>query len=274
LMFSSCDLDSPQSWTLIMTLPSYPDLQISLEQYIATVEFSAGVMNFLGVPLLEQLVSAWEWADNEPECRVILLCSAGRVFSAGANFMDFMEGDEITPAPLYQLALRLFKGTTPVIAAIQGAAVGAGLGLAMVADARVAGPKAKFLANFVKLGFHPGFGLTASLPRVIGAQHTGTMLMSAKSIGADEALQIGLVDECAEEDTLRATARARARLIAHNAPMAVQSVRQTLREPLVAAVASALEHELETQLKHFRTEDFSEGVRALLEKREPQFTGA
>jgi len=257
-----------------MKTPSYPDVQVSLEENIATVEISAAPMNFLSVPLLEHLVSVWQWADKEPECRVIILCTTGKIFSAGANFTDLMAGDDISPAPLYKLARHLFEGNTPVIAAIQGAAVGAGLGLAMIADERVAGPKARFLANFVQLGFHPGFALTASLPHVIGAQRAAAMLMSARRISASEALEIGLVDECAEEDELLDTTRARAQAIARNAPVAVQDVRRTLRKPLVAAVASAFEHELKMQLEHFRTKDFGEGVSALFDKREPQFTGS
>lgn len=230
-------------------------------------------MNFLSVALLEHLVAVWDWADSEPECRVILLCSKGSVFSAGMNFADFMGGKEVSPESLYKLSQQLFEGSTLVIAVIQGAAVGAGLGLAMIADQRVAGPKEKFIANFVQLGFHPGFGLSASLPYVIGAHHAATMLMSAKRIGTDEALQINLVDELTDSASLREIALNRARLIANNAPIAVQDVRRTLREPLTTAVASALKHELEQQLKHFRTKDFGEGVRALLSKRAPQFTG-
>ena len=256
-----------------MILPEFPDVKITLEEYVATVEISAGPMNFLSVPLLENLVSVWGWADQEPSCRVIILCSKGSIFSAGANFADFMGGGAVSPEPLYKLALKLFEGNTPVIAAIQGAAVGAGLGLAMIADERIAAPKAKFVANFVQLGFHPGFGLSASLPHVIGSSQSASLFMSAKRISAQDALKIGLVNECTEAENLLEAAQTRARMIASNAPIAVCDIRKTLRAPLIDAVGKALEHELKMQLEHFQTKDFGEGVSAMLSKREPQFKG-
>lgn len=256
-----------------MPLPEFPNIEVTLEEYVATVEISSGPMNFLSVPLLENLVSIWEWADQEPSCRVIILCSKGSVFSAGANFTDFMGGGAVSPEPLYKLALKLFQANTPVIAAIQGAAVGAGLGLAMIADERVAAPKAKFVANFVQLGFHPGFGLSASLPHVIGPSQSASLLMSAKRINSEDALKLGLINECIPAENLLDAARARANMIASNAPIAVCDVRKTLRAPLIDAVDKALKHELEMQLKHFKTKDFGEGVKAMLSKREPQFKG-
>jgi len=255
-----------------MTLPSLTDVRLSLEDHVVMVEIAAGPMNFLSIPVLEQLVAAWEWADAESDCRVIVLCAAGSVFCAGANFMDFAGSTKnASPEPMYRLAQRLLDGRKPVVAAVQGAAVGAGLGLAMLADERVAGPKARFIANFVQLGFHPGFGLTCTLPRAIGQQRAASMLLSGARLGPDEAFRIGLVDEVAEADALLQVARKRAQVIARNAPIAVQDLRETLRAPLKTAYARALERELEMQLQHFRTSDFGEGVSAMLGKRPPSF---
>jgi len=256
-----------------MTLPEFNDLSVTLEDYVATVEISAGPMNFLSVPLLEHLVELWSWADQNPECRAIVLCAKGSVFSAGANFTDFMGGGAVSPEPLYQLAQKLFEGETPIIAAIQGAAVGAGLGLAMIADERIASPKARFVANFVQLGFHPGFALSVSLPFVVGPAHSASLLMSAKRIKSEEALRIGLISECVDEESLIERAQSKAKAIANNAPIAVRDVRKTLRAPLIDATRQALKHELATQLKHFHTKDFGEGISAMLGKREPRFKG-
>ena len=130
--------------------------------------------------------------------------------------------------PLYVEAVRLFSAKKPIVAAVQGAAVGAGLGLALVADFRVAAPEARFTANFVKLGFHPGFGITHTLPRLIGEQRAALMCLTGRRIKASEALAWGLVDELAPLDELRAAALRLAREIAENAPLAVQSTRATL----------------------------------------------
>jgi enoyl-CoA hydratase/carnithine racemase len=255
-----------------MTLPSFSDLRLSLDEHVATIEIASGPMNFLSISLLKQLVAVWEWADAEPDCRAIVLCAAGPVFCAGANFMDFASSEpNPNPEPMYRLAQRLLDGRKPLIAAVQGAAVGAGLGLAMIADERVAGPRARFVANFVSLGFHPGFGLTATLPWAIGAQRATAFLMTGQRLGPDDALRMGLVDEVAPAETLVDVARRRAQAIASNAPIAVQDLRQTMRRALNADFTQAVNRELEMQLQHFRTADFAEGVGAMLSKKTPLF---
>ena len=145
-----------------MTIPTLSQVTVTLTDHVATIEFSCDTFNYLSVDLMQELVRAWEWADAEIQCRAIVLCSAGRVFCAGVDFRSMAGADgDSSPRPLYQLALRLLAGRKPCIVAVQGAAVGAGLGLAMLADQRVAGPKTQFNASFVQLGFHAGFGLTA-----------------------------------------------------------------------------------------------------------------
>ena len=161
----------------------------------------------------------------------------------------------------------------PVIAAVQGAAVGAGLGLALVADFRIASPEARFAANFVKLGFHPGFGLTHTLPRTIGQQKADLMFLTARRIKADEALTWGLVDQVVPSSDLLATAQALAAEIAENAPLAVVATRKTLRGALAAAVRAQTNHEHAEQTVLRATEDFAEGVRAVQERRPGNFQG-
>src|SRR5690606_4453570 len=120
----------------------------------------------------------------------------------------------------------------PIVVAVQGAAVGAGLGLALVGDFRVAAPEARFTANFVKLGFHPGFGLTHTLPLLIGQQRANLMFLTGRRIKPDEALAWGLVDQVCEAPVLLPTAQALAREIAENAPLAVVATKKTLRGDL------------------------------------------
>ncbi len=259
-----------------MTTPVFSKVHITLADHVATIEFGDDALNHLSVELMQELVHAWEWADAEPLCRAIVLCSTGRVFCAGVDFRSMAGTDgETSPRLLYQGALRLLTGSKPCIAAVQGAAVGAGLGLAMLADQRVAGPKTQFNASFAQLGFHAGFGLTATLPHVMGAHAAGNMLLLGQPVRGEEALRLGLADLLVDDvDTVRDAAIVRARAIAANAPQAVQDMRKTLRAPLAAAFAQAVEDELHAQLRHMKTRDFIEGISAMMAKRPPQFTGA
>jgi enoyl-CoA hydratase/carnithine racemase len=176
--------------------------------------------------------------------------------------------------PLYVEAVRLFSARKPIIAAVQGAAVGAGLGLALVADFRVVAPEARFTANFVKLGFHPGFGITHTLPRLIGQQKAALLCLTGRRVTGEQALELGLADVLAPLDQLEATAIALAKEIAENAPLAVQSTRATFRAGLAAAVKAQTDHELVEQTWLRKTADFAEGVRAVAERRAGNFVGA
>ena len=169
--------------------------------------------------------------------------------------------------------MRLYSTELPIVAAIQGAAVGAGLGLALVADFRDAAPEAKFAANFTKLGFHPGFGLTYTLPRLIGRQNAAQMFLTGGRYDADAALRMGLVDEVTDSADLLAHAHAHAEAIAENAPLAVRSTRKTLRADLAAGVKAATDHEFVEQQWLMKTEDFKEGVKSVAERRPGDFKG-
>jgi enoyl-CoA hydratase/carnithine racemase len=159
------------------------------------------------------------------------------------------------------------------VAAVQGAAIGAGLGLALVADFRVAAPEARFAANFTKLGFHPGFGLTHTLPRLVGERHAARMFLTGDRYDAQAALGLGLVDEIAPLSDLLARARALAASIAENAPLAVRATRKTLRAELAAAVRAATDREFVEQQWLMKTDDFREGVKAVGERRPGDFKG-
>ncbi len=160
-----------------------------------------------------------------------------------------------------------------MIGAIQGAAIGGGLGLALVPDFRVVTREARFAANFAKLGIHPGFGLTVTLPRLVGQQQANLMFFTGRRLSGEEALAIGLADQLVEPDALRGAANALAAEIAENAPLAVVSVRATVRQGLAEQIARATEHELKEQQWLRGTEDSNEGVRAVAERRPGNFKG-
>lgn len=255
----------------------YGEISVRIDGHVALLEMDRPPNNFVSVELMKQLADALEDVDADRALRVSVLMSAGKAFCAGADLASptGVGGQGMAGInPLYEQAVRLFSAKKPIVAAVQGAAVGAGLGLALVADFRVAAPEARFTANFVKLGFHPGFGITHTLPRVIGMQRAQMMCLTGRRIKADEALVWGLVDEIAPLDDLRGAALTLARELAENAPLAVESTRATLRAGLAEAVRTQTDHELIEQTWLRATADFAEGVRSVNERRAGVFVGA
>lgn len=254
----------------------YGELSETRHGHVALLEIDRPPNNHVSVELMRDLADALEAIDGELELRASVLASAGKAFCAGADLVSptGVAGSGMGGVnPLYVEAVRLYSAKKPIVVAVQGAAVGAGLGLALVGDFRVAAPEARFTANFVKLGFHPGFGLTHTLPRLIGQQRASLMFQTGRRLKGDEALAWGLVDQLVPLEELRGAAIALAQEIAENAPLAVQATRATMREGLGAAVKAATDHELEEQTWLRKTDDFAEGVRAVNERRAGVFTG-
>ena len=252
------------------------DVRISRDGNVGIAEICRPPHNYFNKPMIAELADAFEAFDRDPSIRAVLLAADGRNVCAGADFSSPAR-DTVGDAGgghLYQQAVRLFRTAKPVVAAVQGAAVGGGLGLSLVADFRVASPDSRFTANFNRLGFHPGFGLSVTLPRVVGQQQAAMLFFTGRRIGGEEAHRIGLVDVLAPVDGLRAAALALAAEIAQSAPIAVQSTRRTLRSGLADAIAAATDHELSEQMVHFETDDFKEGVAAMAKRRLPAFRGA
>lgn len=251
------------------------DVRTGMEGNVGIAEICRAPNNYFDRTLIADLAAAFEAFDRDPECRCIVLASEGRNFCAGADFSSparDVVGDQ-QGGHLYQHAVRLFRCATPVVAAVQGAAVGGGLGLALIGDFRVASSASRFTANFNRLGFHPGFGISVTLPRVVGAQRAALLLYTGRRIGGEEAHAMGLVDHLSRDEDVRAAALGLAAEIAQSAPIAVASTRQTLRRGLADAVAAITDHELAQQQKHFESEDFREGVKAMGERRVPAFKG-
>jgi enoyl-CoA hydratase/carnithine racemase len=246
--------------------------------HVAEIVFGHPPHNHATVDLLRGIADALEALDRDPACRAIVLASEGKIFCAGAELTS-VQGGGVGGAgadPLrefYDQALRLFAAKKPIVAAVQGAAVGAGLGLAIAADFRVAAPEARFAANFTALGFHPGFALSHTLPRLIGPQRTALMFMTARRFKPEEVLHWGLIDEIASAADLRAAAHRLAADIALNAPLALLATRKTLREGLAGAAAAALEREHAEQAILSKSADYAEGVRAVAERRAGRFIG-
>jgi enoyl-CoA hydratase/carnithine racemase len=242
------------------------------DDFVATVEMTRGPNNYFNPTVIADIADAFERLDNDPRCRAIVLCSQGKHFCAGADFTGEMT-EPGAAGRVYEHGVRLFGTGVPVVAAVQGAAIGGGVGLALAADFRVATPSSRFIANFARLGFHQGFGLSVTLPQLVGPTRAAELLFSGRSVSGTEARAIGLCDELAEPDELRKCARALAGAFVESAPQAVRAIKHTLRRNLAEQVRAIVGHELAEQTRLRRTKDFREGVRASSERRAPRFTG-
>jgi enoyl-CoA hydratase/carnithine racemase len=266
----------------------YGDIKVTiLDGYVALCEIQRGPNNFFDHQMIKDLASCFEDIDDNPDARAIVLCSEGKHFCAGANFTsgapsgtpsgarteDSEERSADKPNPLYTEAVRLFRCKTPIVAAVQGAAIGGGFGLAVMADFRVLCPNTRMTANFVKLGFTPGFGLTHTLARVIGIQKTNLLFYTGRRINGETAYEWGLGDIYTDNDNVRQAAIELAAEIAENAPLAVVSVREQMRPGLADAVKAATDIEGFEQFHLQKTADHREGIKAVSERRPGNFTG-
>ena len=251
--------------------PADRAVTVELDGHVATVEIHRPPHNWFDIAVMTELADAVLGLDDEPECRAVVLCSEGKNFCAG----DDLKGSDLLDATttLYEQAARLFSNRKPVVAAVQGAAVGGGLGLALATDFRVASPETRFTCNFAKLGFHQGFGVSVTLPAVVGQQRALELMYTAVDVRGEEALRIGLADRLVAADELRGAAHAFAAEIAASAPLALLAIRETMRGELAEQVRVATARENQEQQRLRTTADFQEGVAAVAERRPPNFTG-
>lgn len=254
---------------------TYEHIAVETAGHVATIEIRRGPNNFIDTDMVAEIADALEDCDRTRDVRAIVLCAQGKHFCAGADFGSRGPDGVARPAKrgrhLYKEAQRLWRTGKPIVAAVHGSAIGAGVGLAVMADFRVTCPEARFSTNFTRLGFHPGFGLTETLPRLIGPQNAAMMFYTGRRLTGEDALAIGLADYCVSVEDVRPKATQIAAEIAGSAPLAIVSTRETLRRGLAEAVARATEREYEEQDWLRQTADFKEGTRAMGERRPPNF---
>ena len=257
----------------------FKDIAVELKDMVATIEIRRPPHNFFDIDLIQQIADACEALDKDPACRATVLAAQGTAFCAGAKLGGdndlqntlVKRSQSGQAGHLYIEAVRLYRTRKPMVGAIHGAAVGGGLGLAMVPDLRVTCPEARFCANFTRLGFHPGFGLTHTLPALIGPSQAAMMFYTSRRIAGDEAVKMGLADVLVAQADVRSAAQKLAAEIAENSPLGVLETRATLRAGLADRVRAATDHELEIQTRLRTTADFKEGVQSFLERRPPKF---
>ncbi|WP_051062166.1 enoyl-CoA hydratase/isomerase family protein [Ilumatobacter nonamiensis] len=251
------------------------DVAVTIDDdaHIAIVEVRRGPHNFFDLDVLTRLAEATEELA-QGDTRAVVLCAEGKNFCAGADFSGRDGELRREGAPhIYDMAIRLFEQPLPIVAAVQGAAIGGGLGLAMAADFRVAGPSSKLAANFSLLGFHQGFALSVTLPLVVGHQAALDLLYTGRRIDGETAHRIGLCDDLVADSEIRQRAIDRATDIAAAAPLATRSIRQTMRGPLVEEARAAMVHERAEQERLQQTADFAEGIAAVGARRPATFVG-
>src|ERR1700748_842381 len=266
-------------------MTKYTDIGVETHGHVGLIEIRPPPLNFFDVSLINQIADALEEFDRNIEIRASVLQAQGKAFCAGANFNDPARQEaeareKSDPASslgqinhLYIQAVRIFRNQKPIVAAVHGAAIGGGLGLAVSADFRVTRPEARFSANFTKLGFHPGFGLTATLPELIGKNNAELMFYTSRRVTGEEAYRWGLANECVPQDQVKAAAMKLAGEIAECSPLGLLSTRATMRAGLADRVLAATNHELIEQNRLRVTDDFKEGVKAVAERRVANFKG-
>lgn len=242
---------------------------LTRDGHVAVLELNNPPHNFFSVAMIRHIADLLDGLQDDKTVRAVVLCAKGSSFCAGADFAnrsDAAPGNTSGINPIYLEALRIFNFTKPIVAAIEGPAVGGGLGLALTADFRVAGPQARFSANFNRLGFRPGFALSYTLPALIGKQKAAWMFYTGIRIDGDKALQLGLVDFLVEHSQVRQAAMDLA------AEIAVSSPRATLRTDVFQQLRNAIARESAEQAVHFASPDIQEGVKAMAERRAPVFS--
>jgi enoyl-CoA hydratase/carnithine racemase len=250
------------------------DIGVSSEGHVGIVEIQRPPHNFFDNALINHIADAFEAFDKDNNIRAYVLCAQGKSFCAGADFANRPQtGAAESGKHLYKEATRLFRAKKPSIAAVQGAAIGGGLGLAVMTDFRVTCSEGRFAANFTRLGFHPGFSLTYTLPHLVGQQKANLMFYTGRRVGGEEAVAMGLADMLVPLADVRKAAIGLAADIAQSAPLALLSTRETMRRGFADGAEAATERELVEQDWTRKTEDFKEGVKSYAEKRPGNFKG-
>ena len=251
-------------------------------EHVATITLNRPEnRNSMTPDVLEGLMASVARAREDQEVRCVIITGSGKSFCAGADFKSNVQLDDAKRAlspnersfNMYRPFLSVLDIEVPVIGALNGHAIGGGLGLAIVCDMRVANAEAKYGANFTKLGLHPGMATTYLLPRIIGVPRAAELLLTGRIVTGAEAAVFGLMNYAVAPGEVMAKARELAAEVVSCAPLANRWTKRSIYEHNDWKPLAAARHEAELQSRTIETADHKEGVAALLEKRTPKFTG-
>ena len=236
--------------------------------------------NSMTPELLDAFATASAEARADTRARCVVVTGTGSCFSSGADFKAVIQRADLGASEphersyaMYAPFLSLLDLEVPIVGALNGHAVGGGFGLALLCDLRVGNRDAKYGANFAKLGLAPGMAISYMLPRIVGLSHANEMLLTGRLVEGDEAVRIGLLDRAVAAEEVLPNALALAQTIAANAPFAVRATKAAIRRGLGLEIREAARAESVVQAQSIAMDDAREGIAALLDKREPTFTG-
>ncbi len=265
------------------------ELLIEQDDHVVTITLNRPErLNAISRPMLNELSAKVVEADKDPDVRCIVLTGAGRGFCAGLDLIDTSERMEDgggasmsqgsnRPRQLFDLRDApinvMWHCDTPIICAVNGAAAGYGMDLTLLCDMRIMSENAKLAAVTAKRNVVPESGGTWLLPRLVGWAKAAELYYRGRTIGAQEALDIGIANAVVPNEELLSTAQSWAQEVAENAPMAVQTTKRMMRMGLEESYDTAVDHLMVHLAGMFQSEDFQEGLAAFMEKRKPNFTG-
>lgn len=261
-------------------MSDYECMMLDITDHIATVTLNRPeIMNALNWTAYDELEGIFRDLQKNTDVRCIVLTGAGRAFCSGDDVKEIMAAAgggtrlrEIRPGTT-PAARAILDCDRPIIAAVNGAAVGWGMDLSLMADFRIASEKAKFGELFIKRGLVADVGGMVRLPKLIGPQRAAELLFTGDVIDADKALELGIVMSVVPQDDLMDEVRSLATRIAANPPLAVRYLKEGLRRSYYGEYEEMGNWVSQTLGVLFKTEDHKEGVASFLEKREPKFTG-
>lgn len=254
---------------------NYQTILLEKKDHITTITLNRqDRLNALNPQMADELSDAFTWADRDEETRVVVITGAGRAFCAGADLREDRVGGRA--GVMRTFADRIFTAfciDKPIVASINGVAVGGGCTMTLSCDIRIASETAKFQLPFTRLGVCTELGSTYLLPRLVGMGKANELVLTSKMIDANEAKEIGLVNQVVPASELADATYEMASSIGKLPPLAVQMNKRGLRQAMSADLPSQLRYEALANVYLAHTEDHKEAVKAFREKREPTYTG-
>ena len=254
-------------------------LQVDSTDGVLTAVFNRPKANAFNVPMIEEWLAVLKDAERDDSVRCLLLTGAGRFFSAGQDVTAFEKTDgqvsfrQHLHRTYNPVILKMRKLEKPIVGAINGPAVGAGLGIALATDLRIAAESASFIYGFTGIGLSADSGTSLALPRLVGLARAAELAFTNRTVTAKEALEIGLVNRVVPDADLMDRAKELAASLASGPTRAIGLSKRALNHSVLGSLEATLEYEAQLQEIAGRSEDHAEGLAAFLEKRQPTFRG-